>query len=69
VGEWSGAFSRNVIFIASTWLVALPTEPVFEKQSWQEDKRSSLGKDLPCLYSYTFADPDFSDLVGVKSSV
>ncbi len=37
------------------WLVALPTEPVSEKQSWQEDKPSRLGENFPCLYSYTFA--------------
>jgi hypothetical protein len=39
----------------TNWLVALPTEPEFEKQSWQEDKPSRLGKNFPCLYSYTFA--------------
>jgi hypothetical protein len=39
----------------TNWLVALPTEPVSEKQSWQEDKPSRLGKNFPCLYSYTFA--------------
>jgi Family of unknown function (DUF6263) len=39
----------------TNWLVALPTEPVSEKQSWQEDKPSRLGKNVPCFYSYTFA--------------
>jgi hypothetical protein len=39
----------------TNWLMALPTEPVSEKQSWQEDKPSRLGKNFPCLYSYTFA--------------
>jgi hypothetical protein len=39
----------------TNWLVALPTEPVSEKQSWQEDKPSRLGKEFPCLYSFTFA--------------
>ena len=39
----------------TNWLVALPTDPVSEKQSWQEDKPSRLGKNFPCLYSYTFA--------------
>jgi hypothetical protein len=39
----------------TNWLVALPTEPVSEKQSWQEDKPSRLGKNFPCVYSYTFA--------------
>ena len=39
----------------TNWLVALPTEPLSEKQSWQEDKPGRLGKNVPCLYSYTFA--------------
>jgi hypothetical protein len=39
----------------TNWLVALPTEPVSEKQSWQEDKPSRLGNNFPCLHSYTFA--------------
>jgi hypothetical protein len=48
---------RNIIERSSltNWLVALPTDTVFEKQSWQEDKPSRLGKNFPCLYSYTFA--------------
>ena len=37
------------------WLVALPTEPVAEKQSWREEKPGRLGKTFTCLYSYTFA--------------
>ena len=39
----------------TNWLVALPAEPVLEKQSWHEDKPSRLGKNFPCHYSYTFA--------------
>jgi hypothetical protein len=39
----------------TSWLVALPTDRVSEQQSWQEDKPSRLGKEFPCLYSYTFA--------------
>ena len=41
----------------TNWLVALPNEPVSEKESWREDKLSRLGKSVTCVHSYTLAAP------------
>ena len=40
----------------TNWLMALPNEPVSEKESWQEDKLSRLGKSVASVHTYTLAE-------------
>ncbi len=57
-GFFGDAFTADgVRHRLTNWLVALPDEPVSEKESWREDKLSRLGKSVACVHSYTLAAP------------